>query len=86
VTYSVGNKAAIDVGDPEDGGSGKRKVTVAAINDGDATLTATATHWALSDTVSSRLLAAAPLAAGQAVTAGNVFTLPAFGIFLRGVV
>jgi hypothetical protein len=42
--------------------------------------TGTASHYAIVDTVNSRLLAAGALSAPQAVTDGNVFTLTAFDI------
>lgn len=75
---TLGNKATPTVGAPEDGASNGRRVIVSAITDGEVTATATATHWALVD--GSRLLAANTLAASQAVTDGNVFTLAAFDI------
>lgn len=81
-TLTLGNKTSLAVGSPAAGS--QRKVTVPAITDGAVTATGTASHWAISDTVNSRLLAAGPLAASQAVTNGNVFTLPAFDITLAG--
>jgi hypothetical protein len=59
-------------------------VTVAEITDGSVTATGTATHYAITDTVNSRLLAAGNLASSQGVTAGNIFTLPAFDIGIPG--
>jgi len=50
-------------------------VTIAAITDGAVTATGTATHYAIVDTVNSRLLATGSLSASQAVTNGNTFTL-----------
>lgn len=79
-TYTLGNKTPPSVGAPADRTPNGRKVTVAAITDGTVTGTDDATHWAISDTGNSRLLATGPLAASQAVTAGNVFTLAAFDI------
>ena len=58
-----------------------RKVTVGAITDGTVTRTGMATHWALTDGVDT-LVAAGPLAASQAVTSGNDFSLAAFDIVL----
>lgn len=79
---SLGNKTALSIGAPADRTPNGRKVTVAAITDGTVTVTSppNATHWAITDTVNSRLLATGALAAGQAVTSGNTFTLAAFDI------
>lgn len=79
-TNSLGNKTSLSVGAPSDGTPNGRKVTVAAITDGTVTATGTASHWAIVDTVNSRLLATGALSASQAVTSGNVFTLGAFDI------
>lgn len=79
-TYTLGNKTSLSIGAPADRLPNGRKVTVAAITDGVVTGTATATHWAIVDTVDSRLLATNSLAASQAVTNGNTFTLAAFDI------
>lgn len=83
-TNTLGNKTALSIGAPAAGSPSGRKVTVAAITDGTVTGTATATHWAITDTVNSRLLATGALSASQAVTSGNTFTLAAFDITLRG--
>lgn len=79
-TYTLGNKTGISVGSPADRTPNGRRVTIAAIVDGDVTGTGTASHWAISDTSNSRLLAAGSLSASQAVTTGNIFTLAAFDI------
>jgi len=84
-TYTLGNKTSLSVGAPTDGTSG-RKVVVAAITDGSVTGTNTATHWAVVDTLNSRLLAAGPLSSSQAVTSGNTFTLDAIDIQIPDVV
>lgn len=85
-TNALGNKnfgagnvfpAAIANGTPNG-----RKLTTAAVTDGTVTGTGTATNWAICDSVNSRLLAVGSLAAAQAVTSGNVFTLAAFDIRL----
>jgi len=73
-TYTLGNKTSISVGAPTDRTPNGRKVVVAAITDGTVTGTGTATHYALSDTGNSRLLATGALSASQAVTSGNTFT------------
>ena len=77
---SLGYKLNPSIDAPADRVGGGRKVTVAAISDGTVIVTDTATHYAITDTANSRLLAAAPLSASQGVTAGNTFTLTAFDI------
>lgn len=79
-TYTLGNKTSPTVGSPADASPNGRKVTVSAITNGTVTGTGTAGYWALVDTSNSRLLAAGPLSATQAVTSGNTFTLTAFDI------
>jgi hypothetical protein len=79
-TYTLGNSTSLSIGSPEDRSGGGRKVVVAAISDGSITGTGTATHYAIVDTVNSRLLATAALTASQSVTSGNTFTLATFDI------
>lgn len=79
-TYTLGNKTSISVGAPADRSPNGRKVTVAAVTGGSVTGTGTASHWALTDTVNSRLHAANSLSASQAVTSGNTFTLTSIDI------
>ncbi len=80
-TYALGVKASPSIGAPGARSPSGRKITVAAITDGEVTVTdADCDAWALVDSGDSRLLAAGALAAGQAVTDGNVFTLAAFDI------
>jgi len=74
-TYALGNSTSLSIGAPADRTGGGRKVTVAAITDGSVTGTGTATHYAIVDTVNSRLLATGSLSASQSVTSGNTFTL-----------
>lgn len=74
-TYALGNSTSLSIGAPADRSGGGREVTVAAITDGSVTATGTATHYAIVDTVNSRLLATGSLASSQAVTSGNTFTL-----------
>lgn len=88
-TYTVGNKLALNIGAPAARSPSGRKVTVAAITDGDITATSSssandAQYWAITDTTGSRLLAAGSLAAAQFVTSGNKFTLEAFDIGIPG--
>ena len=79
-TYTLGNSTSLSVGAPVDRTGGGREVTVAAITDGSVTGTGTATHYAIVDTVNSRLLATGALTASQSVSTGNSFTLGAFTI------
>ena len=79
-TYTLGNATGVTVGAPADRTGGGREVVVDAAADGNITATGTATHYALVDTVNSRLLAASALTASQAVTNGNTFTLASFTI------
>lgn len=79
-TYTLGNSSSLSIGAPTDRTGGGRKVVVAAISDGAVTGTGTATHFALVDTVNSRLLATGALTASQVVTNGNTFTLTSFDI------
>lgn len=79
-TYTLGNKATPTISAPADGDTNGRKVTVSAFSDGSVSGTATATHFAIVDTVNSRLLATQALASSQAVTSGNTFSLTAIDI------
>jgi hypothetical protein len=81
---SLGNKTSLSIGAPATRTPSGRRVTVAAFSDGSVTATGTATHWAIVDTANSRLLATGNLASSQAVTNGNVFTLPAFDVGIPG--
>jgi hypothetical protein len=81
---SLGNKTPLSIGTPAARAPSGRRVTVAAIADGTVTATGTATHWAITDTASSRLLATGSLSASQQVTNGNTFTLGAFDIGIPG--
>lgn len=87
-TYAVGNKdlgVGGVTGAPAAGSPNGRKVTTAAITDGNVTATNAspgAGFWAVVDDANSRLLAAYSLAAAQPVTNGNTFGLPAFDIRL----
>jgi hypothetical protein len=74
-TYALGDSTSLSIGAPQDRTAGGREVVVAAISDGTVTATGTATHYAILDTVNSRLLATGSLSASQAVTSGNTFTL-----------
>jgi len=79
-TYKLGTKATPTITGPTDKAGGGREVTVSAISDGAVQATGTASHFALCDNSASKLLAAGDLAATQAVTNGNPFTLTSFKI------
>jgi hypothetical protein len=79
-THTLGNSTSLSVGAPADRSGGGREVTVAAITDGSVTGTGTATHYAIVDTVNSRLLATGALTVSQGVSTGNTFTLGSFTI------
>lgn len=77
---SLGTKTAPAISTPQAGDPNGRQVTVSAFSDGTVDTTGTGTHYAIVDTINSRLLAAEELAAPQAVTAGNTFSLDAFTV------
>ena len=79
-THTLGNKTSISIGNPTDRSGGGRKVTLAAITGGSITGTGTATHYAITDTTNSRLLATGALTASQNVNSGNTFSLNALDI------
>ena len=79
-TYALGNSSSLTIAAPSDRSGGGREVVVAAITDGSVTGTGTATHYAIVDTVNTRLLAAGSLSASQAVTTGNTFSLTSVSI------
>jgi hypothetical protein len=79
-TYALGDSTSLSIGAPADRSGGGREVTVAAITDGSVTGTGTATHYAIVDTVNTRLLATSTLTASQSVTSGNTFTLSSVAI------
>ena len=79
-TSTLGNSTSLSIGAPQDRSGGGREVVVAAITDGSVTGTGTATHYAIVDTVNSRLLATGSLTDSQSVTSGNTFTLSSVAI------
>jgi len=79
-TYTLGNETSISISAPADASPNGRKVTLAAVSDAPVTGTGTATHYAISDTGNSRLLATGSLSASQVVTSGNTFSLTASDI------
>ena len=93
-TYALGNMnfgAGSALTGPVDRGTNTgvapyagRKVTTVAVTSGTVTGSGTATRWAIVDSVNSRLLVDNDLAASQAVTAGNVWSVPAFDFGIPG--
>lgn len=79
-TYSLGNQTTITIGTIADGDVSGRKVTVSATSGGSIGTTGTATHYAISDTTGTQLLAAGELTTSQQVVSGNTFTTDAFDI------
>lgn len=82
-TLSLGNAAGGSfpgVSAPADRTGGGRKVTVSAVTSGTVSATGTASFYAISDTVNSRLLATGSISNAQSVTSGNTFTLSSFDI------
>ena len=79
-TYRLGYKDTPTISAPADRTGGGREVTVSAISDGVVDATGSASHWAIIDTVNSRLLATGSLSSSQGVTSGNSFSLASFTI------
>jgi hypothetical protein len=80
VTYTRANKVPPSISAPADRSGGGREVTVSAITDGAGTSTGQVTHYAITDTVNSRLLATGALSAAKDVANGGVVTSTAFTI------
>ena len=79
-TNTLGNTTSITISAPADGDTSGRKVTLSAISGASVTATGTATHFAITDTTNSRLLATGSLSSNQSVTSGNTFSLTAVDI------
>lgn len=79
-TYALGNTTTLSIAAPSNRTGGGREVVAAAISDGSVTGNGTATHYAVVDTVNSRLLATGSLTASQVVSSGNTFSLGSFTI------
>jgi hypothetical protein len=86
-TYALGNQnfgAGLAMTGPTNRSPNGRQATTVAVTSGTVTGTGTATRWAIVDSVNSRLLVDNDLAASQPVTAGNVFSIPAFNFGIPG--
>tara|TARA_R100000951_G_scaffold29768_2_gene25707 strand:- start:444 stop:815 length:372 start_codon:yes stop_codon:yes gene_type:complete len=79
-TSTLGNSDSLSIAAPSDRSGGGREVVVASIADAPVTGDGTATHYAIVDTVNSRLLATGSLTASQVVASGNTFSLGSFTI------
>ena len=79
-TYALGDTTSLSIAAPSDRTGGGREVVAAAISDGSVTGNGTATHYAIVDTVNSRLLATGSLTTSQVVSSGNTFSLGSFTI------
>jgi hypothetical protein len=87
-TKALGNKnfgAGNTFTGPADRTPNGRKLTTVAVTDGAVTGSGSAGRYAIVDAVNSRLLIDNDLAAAQGVTAGNVFSIPAFDFGIPGV-
>lgn len=86
-TYAVGNKtfsAGGAFGAPAARAPNGRKCASTSFTDGSVTVTATGTKWAVVDTANTRLVVNGSLAASQAFTSGNTFSLPSFDVGIPG--
>jgi len=86
-TYALGNMsfgAGLALTGPTARSPNGSKVTTVAVTNGAVTGSGNASRWAVTDNVNSRLLVDNDLAAAQGVTAGNVWSLPAFDIGIPG--
>lgn len=79
-TYALGNSTSLSIGAPADRTGGGREVTASALSDGSVSSNGTATHYAIVDTINSRLLATGALSVSQVVTSGNTFSLGSFTV------
>lgn len=83
-TFTLGNSTTMSFGAIQDnpGAAGGRQTVLAAITDGSATASGTGTHFAIVDTVNSRLLVTGNVGSPQAITSGNSFSLAAITVGL----
>lgn len=79
-TYKLGTKTSPTLSDPQDAIPDGRKLVVSAISDGVVSVSGTATHFALLDTVNSRLAVAQSLAVPLSVGSENSFSLGAIDV------
>lgn len=79
-TFALGSKSAPSLSNVN-GSTDGRAAQVAAFTDGAITASGTASHWALVDSGTSRILAAGALTGTQAVTNGNPFSFAQFNAY-----
>jgi hypothetical protein len=79
-TFALGSSTSLSIAAPSDRSAGGREVVVAEVTGGSVAVDGTATHYAILDTVNSRLLATGNLTESQVVSSGNTFTLGSFTI------
>jgi hypothetical protein len=86
-TYALGHQtfgAGLVFTGPTNRTPNGRQITTVAVTSGNVTGTGTASRWAIVDSVNQLLLIDNDLASPQAVTAGNVFSIPAFNFGIPG--
>lgn len=83
-TYSLGSKSSPSVAAPADRGGGGRECVISAIDDGTVSSNGTVTHWALVDTVGSRLLATKAVSSSKAIVTGSPWTMEELAIGFTG--
>lgn len=81
-TLTLGNETSISISAPANASPNGRKVTLAAITGASVTGTGTATHYAITDTGNSRLLATGAFSTSQPVISGDKFSLASSDIRL----
>lgn len=79
-TYSLGRRVDIAFAAPSNRTAGGRRVLLATTEFGETTANGTATHWALTDTTGTALLATGPLASSQPMMLGATFNTGAISI------
>lgn len=81
-TYTLGRKTSISVGAPAAGATTGRRIIVPLVSDGSNAANGTATHWALTNTAGSILIATGALSASKTMVSGDAWTSTAFSITL----
>jgi hypothetical protein len=79
-TYALGNSTSLAIASPLIVVLVVVKLLLSAISDGSVTGDGTATHYAVVDTVNSRLIATGSLTTTQVVATGNTFSLGSFTV------
>jgi hypothetical protein len=79
-TLSLAGTTSFSIGSPASGSPNGRQVTVAATSGVSVSTSGTITHWAITDTSNSRLLATGSLNTSRAVTAGDQVNSASFTV------